>query len=211
MATFSRLFKVLAASICFSVLMNVQGADAEDDPFSNGLQGVMFLSSGSWYQISGDRKAGMYRYYAVAVDENKKLLDMPNLMFLKCKEKTPYLTIHFPKDYKFRTFSDTTWLQQTNLYARNERSTYRFTAELNNNEIFVDLDPEARANLSDLFSDKSMELRFGPDGGDRIVVFEGAELFKTESGMVQENLQKSGKKIEKTYQSWDQIGACVRP
>jgi len=169
----------------------------------------IFVSSGRWYQFQKDFSRGIYHLYAALVEDGGDLLDAPNLIVLDCKHSPPYITVHFPSYYSFSTFSNSDWLPETKVYARNESSTFKFTAELNRNEIYIDINEDSRSNLYDLLSSSSMELRFGPDSGDRVVLFIESNAASAERALIED--PHSGLtlgKIVRVFDGWSKIAGC---
>ncbi|PZO74742.1 MAG: hypothetical protein DI629_17790 [Mesorhizobium amorphae] len=193
------------AAMLATFLTSAPAAYAEPAPLNPN--DLLFISSGQWHQFEQDVGDGIFRLYAIAMDAKHEPADMPNLLLLKCREQPPHLVLHFPDTYVFNGFKATDWLPETTLYARNDSSTFRFHAELNRNEIFVDL-PGSEENIAALLASTSVEFRFGPNAGDRAVLAMDKSLEQNEKEFLDRDAETSGRGKVVATKDWKAVGPC---
>ena len=181
-------------------------ASATDSATLNANE-LLFVSSGRWQQFESDIRNGIFRLYAFAINAKHEPVDMPNLLVLNCGEPTPYLIPHFAENYAFTSFKASDWQPETTLYARNEKSTFHFKAELNRNEIFVDL-PGNEANVDALLASPSIEFRFGPSAGDHAVLAIDGSLAQSERDFIDNNAGSNGRGKVVATSDWKDVGPC---
>lgn len=132
----------------------------------------LFTASRSWFQFEDDVRKSLFRSYA-ALLINNNFVDFPNLFIMQCQANAePYLTLHFPENYAFRGFDATTWLPKTDVAVRINGSTFRFDAELNRNEFYIDLTDVEWDHFNDIWSANGpIEFKLGPSESNLALAF----------------------------------------
>ena len=130
-------------------------------------QDSVFVASKKWFRLEGDEKRDLFRGYAGLITAGG-IVGLPNLFVLHCPpDNAPYLTLHFPDEYKFQGFASDAWIPKTHIFFRTVSGTFKFDAELNKNEFHVDLDENSFKNLRSIWnSDGPIDLKVGPTEED---------------------------------------------
>jgi hypothetical protein len=164
---------------------------------------LTFVIGKQWLQLTGDSADGIFRIYAAAIDRSGKTVDFPNLLFAKCTSQKQYLTLHFPENYQFRGFDQSTWLPQTEVHIRTDNGTSQFPSELNHNEFFMDLNDDEFEIMAKILRSSSIEIKIGPALESVKLLIGGSELDKAQHDIVSSH-SPTGKKVDKTF-SFDSV------
>ena len=164
--------RTYAAALAASAVILLVGYDAG---LAQQFPNSVFVASKKWFRLEGDDKRDVFRGYAGLVTSSGEdgLVDFPNLFVLHCApDNVPFLTLHFPQGYEFRGFTADAWIPKTEVHVRTESGTFRFDAELNQNEFHIDLDENSFKNLRDIWnSNGRIDLKIGPSAEDVRFVF----------------------------------------
>lgn len=161
-----------------------------------------FFIARTWFQFENDVKKEMYRAYSTYV-VNGSIIDLPNTFMMSCAADLPYMTVHFPSDYRFKGFGPTDWLPETKVHVRADAGTFSFAAELNKNEFYIDLTDDDFDNVQDIWAtEKHIDFRLGP------ALSEAAFHFSPIDDSMADMLEKRGKKIVGRYSFLEMRTRC---
>jgi hypothetical protein len=145
------------------------------------LNRVLFAASTEWFVFSKKSLSEdglIYRKYAIPVIDGQITMDrgIKNLLNLTCRrnrQPLDHITLYVPEWIALKTIDERSWISRMELRILTDHETFTTISEYRARELYIDINPDNRRQITNLLASKEIAIEFGPSD-ERINIYQSA-------------------------------------